>query len=122
MDGLRTTGRKRDSSIVLNWSIAGSVLMCVYFIFRRDPIGILAYLAKLADLHSQFDANPETQICLHRRRAFAASPRNRLIGIIPRFVSDFEVPISDLRQPVNLLLSNPSPCESVRGRWDDRKR
>ena len=26
------------------WSIAGSVLMCVYFIFRRDPIGILAYL------------------------------------------------------------------------------
>ena len=26
------------------WSIAGSVLMCVYFVFRRDPIGILAYL------------------------------------------------------------------------------
>src|SRR5260370_5805301 len=26
------------------WSIAGSVLMCLYFIFRRDPIGILAYL------------------------------------------------------------------------------
>src|ERR1043166_789134 len=26
------------------WSIAGSVLMCVYFIFRRDPVGILAYL------------------------------------------------------------------------------
>ena len=26
------------------WSIAGSVLMCIYFIFRRDPIGILAYL------------------------------------------------------------------------------
>lgn len=26
------------------WSIAGSVLMCVYFVFRRDPVGILAYL------------------------------------------------------------------------------
>src|ERR1051325_5060700 len=26
------------------WSIAGSILMCLYFIFRRDPIGILAYL------------------------------------------------------------------------------
>src|ERR1700746_2356275 len=25
------------------WSIAGSVLMCAYFIFRRDPVGILAY-------------------------------------------------------------------------------
>jgi lipid-A-disaccharide synthase-like uncharacterized protein len=26
------------------WSIAGSLVMCLYFIFRRDPIGILAYL------------------------------------------------------------------------------
>jgi lipid-A-disaccharide synthase-like uncharacterized protein len=26
------------------WSIAGSLIMCLYFIFRRDPIGILAYL------------------------------------------------------------------------------
>jgi lipid-A-disaccharide synthase-like uncharacterized protein len=26
------------------WSIAGSLLMCTYFIFRRDPVGILAYL------------------------------------------------------------------------------
>lgn len=26
------------------WSIAGSVIMCVYFIGRRDPVGILAYL------------------------------------------------------------------------------
>src|SRR5438477_9912758 len=26
------------------WSIAGSLLMCIYFIFRRDPVGILAYL------------------------------------------------------------------------------
>ena len=26
------------------WSIGGSVIMCSYFIFRRDPVGILAYL------------------------------------------------------------------------------
>ena len=26
------------------WSITGSVIMCFYFIFRRDPVGILAYL------------------------------------------------------------------------------
>src|SRR5437667_12428801 len=26
------------------WSITGSVIMCLYFIFRRDPVGILAYL------------------------------------------------------------------------------
>ena len=26
------------------WSIAGSIIMCCYFIFRRDPVGILAYL------------------------------------------------------------------------------
>ncbi len=26
------------------WSIAGSALMCIYFVFRRDPVGILAYL------------------------------------------------------------------------------
>lgn len=26
------------------WSIGGSIIMCLYFIFRRDPVGILAYL------------------------------------------------------------------------------
>src|SRR6266511_757852 len=26
------------------WSIGGSVMMCLYFIFKRDPVGILAYL------------------------------------------------------------------------------
>jgi lipid-A-disaccharide synthase-like uncharacterized protein len=39
--------RKGESVIPVSfwyWSIAGSALMCVYFIFRRDPVGILAYL------------------------------------------------------------------------------
>jgi lipid-A-disaccharide synthase-like uncharacterized protein len=26
------------------WSIGGSILMFLYFLFRRDPVGILAYL------------------------------------------------------------------------------
>jgi lipid-A-disaccharide synthase-like uncharacterized protein len=39
---------KRGESVVplafWYWSIAGSVIMGLYFIFRRDPVGILAYL------------------------------------------------------------------------------
>lgn len=30
------------------WSITGSMIMLAYFIFRRDPIGILAYLPNSA--------------------------------------------------------------------------
>ena len=30
------------------WSIGGSIIMCVYFIFQRDPVGILAYLPNTA--------------------------------------------------------------------------
>ena len=26
------------------WSIGGSIIMFLYFLFRRDPVGILAYL------------------------------------------------------------------------------
>ena len=26
------------------WSIIGSIIMCFYFIFKRDPVGIVAYL------------------------------------------------------------------------------
>ena len=30
------------------WSIAGSLIMFLYFLFRRDPVGILAYLPNTA--------------------------------------------------------------------------
>ncbi|MBM3860242.1 MAG: hypothetical protein FJ395_11400 [Verrucomicrobia bacterium] len=30
------------------WSIGGSIIMCLYFIFQRDPVGILAYLPNTA--------------------------------------------------------------------------
>jgi lipid-A-disaccharide synthase-like uncharacterized protein len=39
--------RKGESVIPVSfwyWSIFGSVIMCLYFIFKRDPVGILAYL------------------------------------------------------------------------------
>jgi lipid-A-disaccharide synthase-like uncharacterized protein len=39
--------RKGESVIPLSfwyWSIAGSAIMCLYFILKRDPVGILAYL------------------------------------------------------------------------------
>lgn len=39
---------KRGESVIplsfWYWSIGGSVLMAAYFFFRRDPVGILAYL------------------------------------------------------------------------------
>jgi len=39
---------KRGESVIpvsfWYWSIAGSVIMCLYFLFRRDPVGIVAYL------------------------------------------------------------------------------
>jgi lipid-A-disaccharide synthase-like uncharacterized protein len=39
--------KRGDSVIPVSfwyWSIGGSIIMCLYFIFRRDPVGILAYL------------------------------------------------------------------------------
>src|SRR6478672_5227518 len=39
--------RKGESVIPVSfwyWSIFGSAVMCFYFIFKRDPVGILAYL------------------------------------------------------------------------------
>jgi lipid-A-disaccharide synthase-like uncharacterized protein len=39
---------KRGESVIplsfWYWSIAGSAIMGLYFLFRRDPVGILAYL------------------------------------------------------------------------------
>ena len=42
-----TSEKKGESVIPVSfwyWSIAGSVIMCAYFILRRDPVGILAFL------------------------------------------------------------------------------
>ena len=42
------TSEKQGESVIpvsfWYWSIGGSIIMCFYFIFRRDPVGILAYL------------------------------------------------------------------------------
>ena len=42
-----TSERRRESVIPISfwyWSIGGSIIMFLYFLFRRDPVGILAYL------------------------------------------------------------------------------
>ena len=103
------------------WSIAGSVIMCLYFIFKRDPVGILAYLPNsLIYIRNLMLIRKGSLLPLLPR--LRSIPARWVDGIIPRFVSDFEIRISDFPPQIDLLLSNPSPCESVRGRWDDRKR
>jgi len=48
------------------WSIAGSAILCSYFILRRDPVGVLAYLPNsiiyFRNLHliRKHQANAET--------------------------------------------------------------
>src|SRR6267142_1600312 len=42
-----TSERQGESVIPVSfwyWSIAGSVIMFLYFLFRRDPVGVIAYL------------------------------------------------------------------------------
>jgi lipid-A-disaccharide synthase-like uncharacterized protein len=39
--------RKGESVIPVSfwyWSIGGSIIMFLYFLFRRDPVGVIAYL------------------------------------------------------------------------------
>ena len=39
--------RRGESVIPISfwyWSIGGSIIMFLYFVFRRDPVGVLAYL------------------------------------------------------------------------------
>lgn len=39
--------KRRESVIPVSfwyWSIAGSIIMCIYWIMERNPVGILAYL------------------------------------------------------------------------------
>src|SRR2546430_3509249 len=54
------------------WSIGGSVIMCLYFIFKRDPVGILAYLPNSLIYilffssrrrHTRFDCDWSSDVC-----------------------------------------------------------
>ncbi len=65
------------------WSIAGSVIMCLYFIFKRDPVGILAYLPNsLIYIRNLMLIRKGKSRC-HCCRAFAASPRDGLTELFP---------------------------------------
>src|SRR6266498_4592212 len=76
MARLRTAGRKCDSSLVL----------VLEHCRKRPHVHLLHFPARsgwhpgvsaeLDDLHSQFDADQETQICLHGCRAFSKTARN----------------------------------------------
>ena len=77
------------------WSIAGSVLMCVYFIFRRDPVGILAYLPNSLIYIRNLMLIRKRKFAVHRRRAFAASPRDGLTKSFLGLFPIFEIRISD---------------------------
>ena len=61
------------------WSIAGSVLMCVLLRLPSRPSRHSRIFAKFIDLHSQLDAHPKTQVRVHRRSAFPASTRGRVV-------------------------------------------
>jgi lipid-A-disaccharide synthase-like uncharacterized protein len=42
-----TSERLGESVIPISfwyWSIGGSIIMFIYFLFRRDPVGVIAYL------------------------------------------------------------------------------
>jgi lipid-A-disaccharide synthase-like uncharacterized protein len=72
------------------WSIFGSVIMCLYFIFKRDPVGILAYLPNslIYIRNLMLIQKGKSAATAARRRSI---PARWVDGIIPRFVSDFEI-------------------------------
>ncbi len=66
------------------WSIGGSVIMCLYFIFKRDPVGILAYLPNSLIYIRNLMLIQKGRLRCHRCRAFAASARDGLTELFSR--------------------------------------
>jgi len=78
MARFRATGRKRDPSLVLVLEHRGKRPHVHLFHFPTGSHWHPGLPSKLAHLHSQFDADPETQVRFHRCRAVATPTRNRL--------------------------------------------
>ena len=70
------------------WSIGGSVIMCLYFIFKRDPVGILAYLPNSLIYIRNLMLIRKGRLSSHCCRAFAASPRD---GLTELFLGLFRI-------------------------------
>ena len=65
------------------WSIAGSVIMCLYFIFKRDPVGILAYLPNSLIYIRNLMLIQKGKSAATAAAPFAASPRDGLTNHCP---------------------------------------
>lgn len=78
MGGFRTTGRKRYPSLVLVLEHRRKRADVPVFYFPAGSYRHTGLPSKLAYLHSQFDADSETQVRFHRCRAFATPTRSRL--------------------------------------------
>ena len=117
---LRAAGRKRhpDIVLVLEHRRQCDHVFVLYFQTGSDRHPRLS--AKLPYLHSQFDADSEAPVCPDRSRALSAPARNGLDCAINECQS--HRPSRVILQRANALLSNPWPCGSGSGRWDDRKR
>src|SRR5262249_44485947 len=79
MDRFRTAGRKCDPSIflVLEYCRQRADVRVLYLSSR--PCWHSRIFAKFANLHSQLDAYPKTQVRVHRGRALATSTRGRIV-------------------------------------------
>src|SRR5205809_7825271 len=64
------------------WSIGGSVIMFLLY-FQTGSGWDPGLSPKFADLHPQFDAYPETQVCSYRSCALAKTARSRLTRTRP---------------------------------------
>ncbi len=118
---LRASGRKRHPDIVLVLEHRRQRDHVLVLYFQTGPDRYLGILAKLTDIHSQFNADPERPVCSYCCRTFPTPTRN---GLDPLALANARVTLHHemIRQPASLRLSNPWPCGSGRGRWDDRKR
>jgi len=67
--------RQGESIIPVSFWYLGALperTSCAFtLIFRRDPVGILAYLPQLDDLYPKLNADSEAQVRFHCRGAFA---------------------------------------------------
>jgi len=59
--------------VVWYWSIGGSVVMCLYFVFKRNLVGMLAYLPN-SMIYPQFDVEKSNSLAKELTR-LAERPR-----------------------------------------------
>jgi lipid-A-disaccharide synthase-like uncharacterized protein len=69
--------RKGESVIPVSfwyWSLLGSVILSMYWIFKREPVGILAYLPNSFIYYRNLHLIKKQQLAAAQREAMAAKP------------------------------------------------